>query len=75
MERFGFDENCKVIAFTGDNPSSLAGMRLREGDIACSLGTSDTLFLSSDQPKTVIDGHILCNPIDDNAFMALLTFV
>lgn len=25
VERFGFDEKCRIIAFTGDNASSLAG--------------------------------------------------
>lgn len=48
------------------------GMRLKEGDIACSLGTSDTLFLWLNKPKTAIEGHIFCNPLDDNAYMALL---
>jgi len=48
------------------------GMRLKEGDIACSLGTSDTLFLWLNEPKTITDGHILCNPVDDQAYMALL---
>lgn len=48
------------------------GMRLKEGDIACSLGTSDTLFLWLNKPKTALEGHIFCNPLDDNAYMALL---
>lgn len=47
-------------------------MRLKEGDVACSLGTSDTLFLWLNEAKTITDGHILCNPIDDQAYMALL---
>ncbi len=33
MARYGFSPSCKVVAFTGDNPSSLAGMRLEQGDI------------------------------------------
>ncbi|KAM0735926.1 Xylulose kinase [Formica fusca] len=74
VERFDFKEKCRIIAFTGDNPGSLVGMRLKEGDIACSLGTSDTLFLWLNKPKTITDGHILCNPIDDQAYMALLCF-
>ncbi|XP_077274368.1 xylulose kinase isoform X2 [Temnothorax americanus] len=74
VERFGFNEECRIIAFTGDNPGSLIGMRLKEGDIACSLGTSDTLFLWLNEPKTITDGHVLCNPVDDQAYMALLCF-
>ncbi|XP_012062154.1 PREDICTED: xylulose kinase-like, partial [Atta cephalotes] len=49
-------------------------MRLKEGDIACSLGTSDTLLLWLNKPKTITDGHVLCNPVDDEAYMALLCF-
>lgn len=25
VERFGFSEKCRIVAFTGDNPGSLAG--------------------------------------------------
>ncbi|XP_077160207.1 xylulose kinase isoform X1 [Paroedura picta] len=74
VKRYGFNPNCKVIAFTGDNPASLAGMRLVEGDIAISLGTSDTLFLWIREPKPALDGHILCSPVDTNSYMALLCF-
>ncbi|XP_046492636.1 xylulose kinase [Neodiprion pinetum] len=74
VERFGFDEKCRVIAFTGDNPGSLIGMRLKDGDVACSLGTSDTLFLWLEKVKTATEGHIFCNPLEDGAYMALLCF-
>ncbi|KAG8009687.1 Xylulose kinase, partial [Nibea albiflora] len=36
VRRYGFSESCTVVAFTGDNPASLAGMRLQQGDIAVS---------------------------------------
>ncbi|XP_040404062.1 xylulose kinase isoform X6 [Cygnus olor] len=74
IQRYGFSPDCKVVAFTGDNPASLAGMRLREGDIAISLGTSDTLFLWIQEPTPAVEGHILCNPVDSQTFMALLCF-
>lgn len=45
---------------------------MKEGDIAVSLGTSDTVFLSLSEPKNLLEGHILCNPVDKDAFMALL---
>uniref|UniRef100_A0A0C9REN4 Xylulose kinase n=1 Tax=Fopius arisanus TaxID=64838 RepID=A0A0C9REN4_9HYME len=74
VERFGFNDECRVVAFTGDNPASLMGLRLQKGDLVCSLGTSDTLFLWLESPKTVPEGHIFCNPIDNEAFMGLLCF-
>lgn len=52
-----------------------SGMRLRMGDVAVSLGTSDTLFLSLAKPTTLPEGHILVNPVETNAFMALLWYV
>ncbi|XP_039983015.1 xylulose kinase isoform X2 [Xiphias gladius] len=74
VQRYGFSERCGVVAFTGDNPASLAGMRLRQGDIAVSLGTSDTVFLWIQQPRPALEGHIFCNPVDRQAYMALLCF-
>ncbi|XP_052580082.1 xylulose kinase isoform X4 [Peromyscus californicus insignis] len=73
-QRYGFPPACKVVAFTGDNPASLAGMRLEEGDIAVSLGTSDTLFLWLQEPTPALEGHIFCNPVDTKHYMALLCF-
>uniref|UniRef100_A0A8I5NMT3 Xylulose kinase n=1 Tax=Papio anubis TaxID=9555 RepID=A0A8I5NMT3_PAPAN len=74
IQRYGFPPGCKVVAFTGDNPASLAGMRLEEGDIAVSLGTSDTLFLWLQEPMPALEGHIFCNPVDSQHYMALLCF-
>jgi len=74
VERYGFNPDCQVIAFTGDNPASLAGMCLQSGELAISLGTSDTLFLWLDHPTPSLEGHLFSNPIDPEAFMALLCF-
>ena len=30
VERFGFDARCQIVAFTGDNPSSMAGESLKK---------------------------------------------
>ncbi|XP_008292824.1 xylulose kinase [Stegastes partitus] len=84
VRRCGFSESCSVVAFTGDNPASrplthslclaasLAGMRLQRGDIAVSLGTSDTVFLWIQQPRPALEGHVFCSPVDQEAYMALL---
>ena len=77
IERFGFDGKCQVTAFTGDNPASLAGIRLCPGEICLSLGTSDTVMAympigSEIEPQLV--GHIWPNPVESRAFMALLCY-
>ncbi|XP_053715108.1 xylulose kinase [Synchiropus splendidus] len=74
VQRFGFGADCKVVAFTGDNPASLAGMMLQKGDVAVSLGTSDTVFLSIETPQANLDGHVFCNPVEPESYMALLCF-
>lgn len=83
VQRHGFRPDCKVVAFTGDNPSSLAGLRMRPGDVTISLGTSDTVFVwlneledranedGRHRPRTTM-GHVFCNPVMDKAYMALL---
>uniref|UniRef100_T1GE88 Xylulose kinase n=1 Tax=Megaselia scalaris TaxID=36166 RepID=T1GE88_MEGSC len=39
VDRYGFKEDCKVCAFTGDNPSALTGLleptKLQEGHVFC----------------------------------------
>ena len=69
MEQYGFSADCKVVAFTGDNPASLAGMRLEEGDVAVSLGTSDTLMLWLKTPQPALEGHIFVNPVNGKSFL------
>jgi xylulokinase len=72
--RYGFAPGCLVIAFSGDNPCSLAGLRLQKaGDVAISLGTSDTMFGSLAVPKpSATEGHIFANPVDPKAYMAMI---
>lgn len=73
-DRYGFNRNCKVVAFTGDNPASLAGCRLRHGDVIVSLGTSDTFMMWLDNPTPKTEGHVFVNPVDNDAYMAMLCY-
>ena len=44
VSHYGFESKCAVVAGSGDNPCSLAGLGLSNpGDIGISLGTSDTV--------------------------------
>ncbi|KAL7976449.1 hypothetical protein Chor_008398, partial [Crotalus horridus] len=76
-ERFGFNPACQIVAFTGDNPViysdpiDFAGI---DAGLSISLGTSDTLFLWIKEPNPALEGHIFCNPVDSQAFMALLCY-
>ena len=37
-----------------------------------SLGTSDTVFVWLEEAKPQLTGHVWPNPVEDDAFMALL---
>ena len=76
VRRYGFSPACRVIAFSGDNPNSLAALRLQSaGDVAISLGTSDTVFGSLAEPRpSASEGHIFANPVDPGGYMALICY-
>ncbi len=75
QQRHGFSPQTRVIAGTGDNPSSLIGVGLvAPGRWAISLGTSDTCFgpLSEFRTDPRCEGHVFGSPA--GGFMALICF-
>ena len=75
VKKYGFAPDTPVIAFTGDNPSSLVGMGASHpGTAVISLGTSDTVFAAMAAPRTDPRGygHVFGNPA--GGFMALACF-
>ena len=74
QERFGLPA-AKVVAWSGDNPCSLVGVGLvREGRLAISLGTSDTVFGLMREPRVDATGtgHVFGAPTGD--YMGLTCF-
>ncbi|KAA8528414.1 hypothetical protein F0562_035769 [Nyssa sinensis] len=70
VERFHFNKNCLVVQWSGDNPNSLAGLTLNTpGDLAISLGTSDTVFGITSDPQPSLEGHVFPNPVDTEGYM------
>ncbi|XP_014662344.1 PREDICTED: xylulose kinase-like [Priapulus caudatus] len=75
VDRYGFHPKCRVIAFTGDNPASLAGLLSGNRDIILSLGTSDTVFASLDKPNPHEScSAILVNPTNQYTYMGMLVW-
>ncbi|KAK3785993.1 hypothetical protein RRG08_066127, partial [Elysia crispata] len=75
VKKFGFNLECVVVAFVGDNPASLAGLAPEQGDVVVSLGTSDTVFLWLTKPTPGLSGHIFANPINQDDFMSLTCLI
>lgn len=76
VARYGFSPDCKVVAFAGDNPSSLCALPLRESDLVISLGTSDTAFLSLPRvPESpLLEASLLAHPIEKDGVLAMLVY-
>ncbi len=75
VKKYGFAAGTPVLAFTGDNPSSLIGMgSSRPGTAVISLGTSDTVFTAMGAPHTDPRGYgnVFGNPA--GGFMSLQCF-
>jgi len=75
VKKYGFAPGTPIVAFTGDNPSSLVGMGAAlPGKVIVSLGTSDTVFAAMAAPRTDPRGygHVFGNPA--GGFMALVCF-
>ncbi|KAH7405466.1 hypothetical protein KP509_15G071400 [Ceratopteris richardii] len=75
VERYSFSPSCIVIHWSGDNPNSLAGLALDlPGDLAISLGTSDTVFGITSDPNPGLEGHVFPNPVDPDTYMVMLCY-
>ncbi|KAL2620866.1 hypothetical protein R1flu_001071 [Riccia fluitans] len=73
--RYHFNPECAGVNWSGDNPCSLAGLAIEKpGDLGISLGTSDTVFGVSIDPKPGVDGHVFPNPVDPNSYMCMLCY-
>lgn len=74
VQRYSFRADCAVVAFTGDNPSALAGMLGAPDWLAISLGTSDTVMMALERPPRLEEGHVLVHPTEPRCWMGLLCF-
>ncbi|EEF52198.1 xylulose kinase 2 [Ricinus communis] len=75
VKRYKFNRDCLVVQWSGDNPNSLAGLTLSiPGDLAISLGTSDTVFGIATDPQPGLEGHVLPNPVDTEGYMVMLCY-
>jgi xylulokinase len=75
VKRYGINPNAKTLVWSGDNPCSVIGLGLiKEGTVAISLGTSDTLFgyMRRCRVDERGEGHVFGAPTGD--YMTLICF-
>jgi xylulokinase len=81
IERYGFDNHCQIVSFTGDNLSSYYALASDPKTVVVSLGINDTVMASisaSSIPQEAFDGHLFINPFivnhENDLLMLLLCF-
>ncbi|EPQ26654.1 uncharacterized protein PFL1_05634 [Pseudozyma flocculosa PF-1] len=62
VERYGFHPDCDVFPGTGDNPATFLAFSLAEGEAIVSLGTSDTVMVSTAQYVPHPEFHAFVHP-------------
>jgi len=74
-QKFGLNPEAVATVWTGDNPASVVGLGLiKPGQVAISLGTSDTFFGTMDKCQTDEsgEGHVFGSPA--GGYMTLICF-
>ncbi|KAF2141966.1 uncharacterized protein K452DRAFT_318310 [Aplosporella prunicola CBS 121167] len=74
VSRYGFNKECAVIPSTGDNPSTMLALPMREGDAIVSLGTSTTFLMSTPQYKPDPAYHFMNHPTTAGLYMFMLCY-
>ncbi len=75
VQKYGLNPEALATTWTGDNPASVIGLGLiKPGQIAVSLGTSDTFFGSMQKCQTDAngEGHVFGSPT--GGYMTLICF-
>lgn len=75
VQKYGLNAEALATVWTGDNPASVVGLGLiRPGQVAISLGTSDTFFGTMEKCVTdeTGEGHVFGSPAGD--YMTLICF-
>jgi xylulokinase len=74
ISRYGFEKDCQIAPFTGDNPATVLSLPLRPMDAMVSLGTSTTFLMST--PKYVPDPayHFFNHPTTAGLYMFMLCY-
>ena len=75
VQKYGVNPNALATVWTGDNPASVVGLGLvKPGQVAISLGTSDTFFGTLDKCLTdeTGEGHVFGSPA--GGYLTLICF-
>lgn len=72
--KYGFDPNCSIFPFTGDNLATICSLPLKKNDVLVSLGTSTTILLVTDQYHPSADYHLFTHPTIPKSYMGMICY-
>lgn len=74
VDKYGFNKDCAVYPFTGDNLATICSLPLEKNDVLVSLGTSTTILLITDQYHPSADYHLFIHPTLSNHYMGMICY-
>ncbi|RYC62952.1 hypothetical protein CHU98_g3271, partial [Xylaria longipes] len=74
VSRFGFSKECRITAFTGDNPATILSLPLRPLDAIVSLGTSSTFLMNTPNYRPDPSYHFMNHPTTKGHYMFMLCY-
>ena len=72
--RYRFSSDCRIIPFTGDNPSTILALPLQPSDAIVSLGTSTTFLMSTPHYNPDPTYHFMKHPTTPGLYMFMLCY-
>lgn len=74
VKKYGFNQNCQIYAFTGDNLATILSLPLLKNDLLVSLGTLTTLLMITDTYKPNPNYHVMIHPTNSKLYMNMICY-
>lgn len=74
VNKYGFNPQCEVFPFTGDNLATILSLPLNKNDILVSMGTSTTVLVVTDQYHPSPNYHMFLHPTMKNHYMGMICY-
>lgn len=74
QDRYGFNKECQIYTFTGDNLATILSLPLRNNDVLISMGTSTTVLLVTDKYITSPNYHLFKHPTIEGSYMGMICY-
>ncbi|ODV60998.1 uncharacterized protein ASCRUDRAFT_7972 [Ascoidea rubescens DSM 1968] len=74
VKRYGFNNQCKIYSFTGDNLATIMSLPLKKNDLLISLGTSTTVLIVTKKYVPSSLYHLFLHPTNRNLYMGMICY-